>query len=130
MTINTYFSEDGKQFYTQMDCIKYEEAQRINKLETIVMSIEHKYQYVPFANDDHSWRWFKVKSQSEANLVCEFYNQLNESNEISFDEISHFPEWVGVEEGYDDYCYVIGILEQYKKSYAEFIKSFDETTDC
>jgi len=122
----TYISEDGKEFTTQKDCERYERNLLIEQLEQKAMSIKH-ISFTPILVDnDHEYKWFYVTNQEELETVQNYYN-TDSSYGIDYNNIS-FPEWIGIEEGYDDCIYEAGTLTQYQKNVADMVEKFNLNT--
>lgn len=125
--IHTYISDDGKEFKTQKECEQHEKDLLTNELEQKAMSIKH-ISYTPIAVDnDHEYRWFYVTNQVELETVQNYYNQ-NAPLEINYSNIS-FPEWIGIEEGYDNDIYEVGTITQYQKDVFKMIEEINNSIE-
>jgi hypothetical protein len=125
--IKTFLSDDGKEFQTQKECEKYEENLLLEQLEQKAMTIKH-FSFTPILVDnDHEYKWFYVTNQEELDTVKNYYNTIA-SYGVSYDNVS-FPEWVGIEEGYDGDVWEAGTLTQYQKNVSDMVESFAEQTN-
>ena len=113
--INTYISEDGKEFTTEKQCIDYEKSLNSKELENRLNSIKQTNYTPPVADSDHNYVWFYFTNQDELDTVNEYYNSISKYNDMEI-EIVAFPCWYGIEEGYDSEAWEIGTLESYKNN--------------
>ena len=78
----TYIAEDGEEFATYADCLKYEQELEEEKLEEEVkmfeiIELEDTYPLdtdAQYISDDHGFNWYKVNNKDEWEAITKFYN--------------------------------------------------------
>lgn len=101
-TICTFVAEDGKEFDSQYECMKYEKEQEkkaaIEAAEKLSMSeLDDKLPLSYDVNENNSFRWYKVENK-------EAFDTVNKAYANSLQAPSHYPEIMCVETtGYEPY---------------------------
>lgn len=94
-----YIAEDGKEFLTEADCRKHEEALEEKKIQAEAEKLELKEidlypldidaQYV---SDGHGFAWYKVSNEEEFEIIARAYNSYDD-----WGTLKSYPEVVCVE---------------------------------
>lgn len=122
---NIYIADDGKEFKTQKECEKYENNLLLVQLEEKAMAIKHISFTPVLVDNDHEYKWFYVTNQEELNAIQDYYNNSYPSYGINYEDIV-FPEWVGIEEGYDGDIWEAGTLTRYQNNVLKMVEHFNK----
>jgi len=122
-TVTTYEAEDGKEFVSKRDCIKYDIRFFEGKLKNQLALNGKSY----FKGLDEYW--YYIKTENDLALVDKLveYYKLDHRTSVSGDEYG-VGSWIMFEYESDDYHenahYSIRTLDTVKKDFEEFLEGF------
>lgn len=130
--INTYIADDGREFDTKEDCVRYEnkkaEYEALDKLKEL--SIDDLEDVFPLHSDLEefsSWsgmRWYFVESRENVENIEKLYDQAGYKTsyyDSSYDDMT-YPNYIGIEEEDNEICGPY-TLEKMKKRVVNYFKN-------
>jgi hypothetical protein len=123
--ITTYISDDGKVFSNEKQCKDYEKSLKSKELEERLNLIKQTNCVPPHADSDHNYVWFYITNKEDINTIENYYNGLNDYNDVEI-EVKSFPSWYGIEEGYEDEAWTLGTLDEYKTNVNKMLEYIEK----